>query len=89
MPTSKRINILIPENLLNELDCIAASKQNTRSELVEEALDFYFKENKRQLFIEQMKTGYTEMADVNLKIADDFREIEDEADREIIEKIME
>ncbi|MDR1159918.1 MAG: CopG family transcriptional regulator [Syntrophomonadaceae bacterium] len=89
MPASKIINISIPEDLLNELDCIAASKQNTRNELVGEALDFYIREHKRQLFIEQMKKGYAEMADINLEIADDFLEVENEANEKIIEKIME
>jgi CopG family transcriptional regulator/antitoxin EndoAI len=64
----KRIMISLPNSLLEELDWIAAADQQDRSEFILRAMDFYIAECKRRLLREQMKTGYIEMAKINLAL---------------------
>jgi CopG family transcriptional regulator / antitoxin EndoAI len=64
----KRIMISLPNSLLVELDWIAAADQQDRSEFILRAMDFYIAECKRRLLREQMKTGYIEMAKINLAL---------------------
>ncbi len=89
MSTSKRIIITVPEALLVEIDAVTALEDMNRSELVREAIVFYLLERKRRLFIEEMKKGYQEMADLNINIASDNLSVEEEALSKTIEKIME
>jgi CopG family transcriptional regulator/antitoxin EndoAI len=64
----KRIMISLPNSLLAELDWIAAADQQDRSEFILRAMDFYIAECKRRFLREQMKTGYIEMAKINLAL---------------------
>lgn len=69
MPASKRIIVTVPEALLFEMDTVTISESKNRSEIVREAIRFYLGERRRYLFREQMKKGYLEMAEINLRIA--------------------
>lgn len=69
MPASKRIIITVPETLLFEMDNLTIIESKNRSEIVREAIRFYLGERRRLLFREQMKKGYLEMAEINLRIA--------------------
>ncbi len=89
MPSSKRIIITIPENLLCEVDDIKFSESKNRSEIFREAIRFYIGERRRKLLIEQMKKGYLEMAEINLSIAYENLGVEDEALVNCIEKLLE
>jgi CopG family transcriptional regulator/antitoxin EndoAI len=60
--------ISLPNSLLAELDGIAAADQLDRSQFIRNAMDFYIAECKRRLLREQMKTGYLEMAKINLAL---------------------
>jgi CopG family transcriptional regulator/antitoxin EndoAI len=63
-----RIMISLPDSLLAEVDGIAAADQLDRSEFIRIAMGFYIAECKRRLLREQMKTGYLEMAHINLAL---------------------
>lgn len=89
MPSSKRIIITIPENLLCEVDDIKFSESKNRSEIFREAIRFYLGERRRKLLIEQMKKGYLEMAEINLSIVYENSGLEDEALVNCIEKLLE
>lgn len=89
MPSSKRIIITIPENLLGEVDDIKFVECKNRSEIFREAIRFYLRERKKKLIIEQMKKGYLEMAEINLNIATENSGIEEEALTNCIEKLLE
>ncbi|MGI5912292.1 MAG: CopG family ribbon-helix-helix protein [Syntrophomonadaceae bacterium] len=89
MPSSKRIIITIPENLLYEVDDIKVMECKNRSEIFREAIRFYLGERKRKLLIEQMKKGYLEMAEINLNIACEHSSVENEALDNGIEKLLE
>lgn len=89
MPSSKRIIITIPENLLCEVDDIKFNECKNRSEIFREAIRFYLGERKRKLLIEDMKKGYLEMAEINLRMAYEGAAIEEEALANCIEKLLE
>lgn len=89
MPASKRIIITVPENLLSEMDDVTVLESKNRSEIVREAIRFYLGERKRTLMMEQMKKGYMEMAEINLRYACENHGVEDEALANCIEKLLE
>lgn len=89
MPASKRIIITVPENLLAEVDRVTMMDSKNRSEIVREAIRFYLGERKKNLMREQMKKGYLEMAEINLRIASENTLIEEEALNNCIEKLLE
>lgn len=89
MPASKRIIITVPENLLSEVDNIMLADSKTRSEIIRDAIKFYLGERKRILMREQMKKGYMEMAEINLRIACEDVGVEDVSVKNSLEKLLE
>ncbi|MGB9662456.1 MAG: CopG family ribbon-helix-helix protein [Moorellaceae bacterium] len=79
MPSIKRIMISLPENLLAEVDGLATLEKRNRSEFIREAMKLYIAERKRRAIREQMKRGYQEMAQINLSLAMENYEVEEEA----------
>lgn len=77
MANQKRILISLPDSLLSEIDKYADIDSVTRSELIREAMRFYIKERRRRNISEMMEKGYEEMGAINLKIAEDFLEIDE------------
>lgn len=69
MPASKRIIITMSENLLSEVDNFTVIESKNRSEIVREAIKYYLGERKKELIREQMKKGYLEMSEINLGLA--------------------
>jgi len=78
MTQVKRIMISLPDSLLAEVDGIVAAEQLNRSEFIREAMKLYISERKRRMLREQMKTGYMEMARINLSLAVEQYELEAE-----------
>lgn len=78
MSQVKRVMISLPEYLLTEIDCIAATENRNRSEFVREAMKLYIAERKRSLLREEMKKGYLEMARINLALAIEQYRLESE-----------
>lgn len=70
MPEVKKILISVPETLLQEVDDLVSCENLSRSRLIQRAVMFYIKEQKKARLYEQMKNGYREMADINLKLAE-------------------
>ena len=89
MPSSKRITITIPENLLYEVDNIKFTESKNRNEIFREAIRFYLGERRKKLLREQMKKGYLEMAEINLNMACENIVVEEEALINCIEKLLE
>ena len=79
MPETKRIMISLPDNLLDEVDGIVASESRTRSEFIREAMRLYLQERKKRQIRETMQKGYMEMARLNLNLANEALEAENEA----------
>ena len=72
MATAKKVELELPERLLNEVDSIAKKDNISRNELLEHAMRFYIEEREKRALRNEMIKGYQEMAELNLKIAEDF-----------------
>ena len=70
MSQTKRIMINVPDSLLQEVDALTKCKKSSRSNIINSAVRFYLKKQRKAEIREQMKTGYREMADINLKLAE-------------------
>jgi len=81
VPGVKRIMISLPESLLKEVDGLASLEKRNRSEFIREAMKLYISERKRRTIREQMKKGYQEMAQINLSLAMENYEAENEAQK--------
>ncbi|MGK0466800.1 CopG family transcriptional regulator [Clostridium sp.] len=84
MPTSKKLVVNISETLNVEFNKALQKDCKKRSEFIREAIILYIEEKKKNSYIDEMKRGYLEMAELNLEIADmgfeidikDFKEYE-------------
>ncbi|MBS3886389.1 MAG: ribbon-helix-helix protein, CopG family [Dethiobacter sp.] len=79
MAETKRIMISLPHNLLEEVDGIVADEKRTRSDFIREAMRLYLAEREKLLIRERMQRGYAEMAKLNLLLATEAFEVENEA----------
>lgn len=82
MAERRKILISLPTSLLKEVDTIVSLEKTNRSEFVRQAMRLYIREKKKMETREEMKKGYREMAEINLKLA----EICLEADEDIHKK---
>lgn len=81
MAETKRIMISFPHNLLQEVDGVVAKEKRTRSEFIREAMKLYLRERKKQQIREKMERGYRDMAGINLSLARESVEAENESIR--------
>lgn len=72
--------ISIPQNLLQEVDGLVKKENSNRSELIRQAMKMYLRERKKRHIRETMKQGYMEMANINLNMASEAFQAEEEAD---------
>ena len=89
MSRVKRIMISIPENLLKEVDGLADREKRNRSEFIREAMKLYISEQEKRNIREQMKKGYQEMAHINLCLAVENYDAENEVQEYYEEKLAE
>jgi len=78
MAETKKILISLSENLLNQVDVLASVDNKNRSELVRDAMKYYLKERRRIELREALKKGYLEMAELNLEMARQNLEVDNE-----------
>lgn len=77
---TKRIMISLPDYLLQEVDGVAQKENSNRSELIRQAMKLYLTERKKRLIRETMQRGYLEMAKINLHMASEAFQAEEDAD---------
>jgi len=70
MSTSKKLVVNLSETLYIEFNKTLKKDSKKRSEFFREAIILYIEEKKRLSYIDEMKQGYLEMAQLNLEIAD-------------------
>lgn len=70
MAETKRIMISLPDSLLEEIDGIVSIEKKNRSEFIREAMRLYIRERKRIQLREELKSGYKEMAKLNLALSE-------------------
>ncbi len=81
MAETKRIMISIPNHLLEEVDGIVATEKRTRSDFIREAMRLYLNEREKREIRERMQRGYMEMANYNLRLANEAFDVENEANK--------
>lgn len=79
MAQTKRIMISLPNTLLQEVDGIVSKENVNRSHLIREAMCLYIKELKKRQIRERLQLGYVEMSKINLSLANEAMEAENEA----------
>ncbi|MBR2973037.1 MAG: ribbon-helix-helix protein, CopG family [Clostridia bacterium] len=84
MPQLKKILLGLPDPLLKRLDAIAKKKGVSRTGVLREAAEDFVKKEERKLR-QKLKTGYTEMGKLNLRLA----EICFDADQESLDRYEE
>ncbi|MFY9175496.1 MAG: ribbon-helix-helix protein, CopG family [Peptococcia bacterium] len=89
MSATRRIMVCLPESLVEEMDCLMEGEKRNRSELMREALRFYLEEKRKSNLREQLRHGYVEMAQINLKLAQEACYCEEEADVTIKKMLVE
>ncbi len=81
MPETKRVMISVPNNLLKEVDGIVSSEKRNRSEFIREAMRLYIRERNKNEIRQMMQKGYREMGKINLDLANEAIEVENEASK--------
>jgi len=76
---TRRIVVTLPESIIEEVDDIASSEKKNRSDFIQEAIYTVLKERRKAGIREQMRRGYVEMAQINLALAKDLSQAEEEA----------
>jgi CopG family transcriptional regulator/antitoxin EndoAI len=67
---SKKIQLLIPEDLLDEVKVVAKEKEVHINDVVCHALDVYVKNEINKIRKNKLKKGYLEMAQINCAYAE-------------------
>jgi len=76
---TKRIMISLPDHLLEEVDGIVEKENSNRSEFIRQAMRQYLLERKKRFLREAMQRGYMEMAIINLCMASEAFQAEEDA----------
>ena len=69
--SEKEISLSMPDALLSEIDFLAKLENNSRNDFIVQIVRSYIKEKRRLELKSMMRTGYLEMAELNLKIANE------------------
>ncbi|PKR77011.1 antitoxin [Halalkalibacillus sediminis] len=80
--TSEEIMVKLPVSLLNECDHLVEveSEESDRNTVILQALHSYVKSEKARKIKESMRRGYVEMKNINLDIASEAFQAEEEAE---------
>ncbi|KUO65004.1 MAG: CopG family transcriptional regulator [Gracilibacter sp. BRH_c7a] len=79
MAETRRIMVCLPESIIDEVDDIVSNEKKNRSEFIKEAVYSVLLERRKAGVREQMRQGYVEMAQINLSMAVDLCQAEEEA----------
>lgn len=80
MADIKKIIIKLPTILINKVDDLVVIEEDNKSEIIKEAMEIYIVEQRKIQIREDMKKGYLEMSQINIKLsemglAEDIREL--------------
>ena len=84
MPQLKKILFSLPDPLLKKVDAIAKKKGVSRTSVLRDAAEDLVKKEEKKLR-QELKSGYTEMGKINLRLA----EICFDADQESLDRYEE
>ncbi|MCX7714339.1 MAG: ribbon-helix-helix domain-containing protein [Clostridia bacterium] len=89
MSQFKKVLITMPDYLLDEIDALAKRENKSRSEMVREVMKVYIKEKQNNYLAQKLATGYQEMAEINLELAQLCFGADSEANQHYEEKLAE
>ncbi|SIS56723.1 CopG family transcriptional regulator / antitoxin EndoAI [Salimicrobium flavidum] len=76
----REIVLKVPETLLSEVDNYVETEQCDRNDFLCQAMKMYLREKQERQIRESMCQGYMEMAKINLNIASEAFQAEEEAE---------
>lgn len=85
----KKILISVPDSLLKEVDSLVCDEKKNRSELIRDAMRLYIDHKKKREIRDQMRKGYQEMSEINLKLAEMCFDIDGEIEGQYEGKLAE
>jgi len=85
----KKVLITISDDLLQEIDCIAEKEQKNRSLVIREVMTEYVRGRKSKSLAERLAAGYREMAEINLNMAQECFNADEDTLRHYEEKLTE
>lgn len=68
--SKEKIEVTLPDSLISEVDSIVQMENSNREDFAKAAFQFYITQKKRINIKESMKTGYREMGQINLSLAE-------------------
>lgn len=68
---NRRVVVLLPESLLEEVDRVAGREYESRSAFIRAAMQHLLEEKKRAEKREKMAVGYQQMGPLNLELAEE------------------
>lgn len=77
---TQEILVRLPQSLVSELDGLVKQENGNRNDFIYQATKMYLRERKKRHIRESMRRGYMEMAKINLNIASEAFQAEEEAD---------
>lgn len=85
----KKICISIPKSYDNQLSEMSERFSKSKSELIEDAIALFIKQQKSDAVNQQLKKGYSEMSEINLTLAEMYFESENKDFFDYEEKLSE
>ncbi|GGD05008.1 antitoxin EndoAI [Thalassobacillus devorans] len=76
----REITIKLPQSMLKEVDGVVQLENGDWSDFMYQATKMYLREKKKRHIRESMRNGYMEMAKINLNIASEAFQAEEEAE---------
>ncbi|GAA0115117.1 MULTISPECIES: hypothetical protein [Clostridium] len=70
MSDSKKLNVDISKSLLRNISSNLTSDYEKKEEAIDDSIILYIEDDFSIEFIESMKNGYIEMADINLEMSE-------------------
>lgn len=89
MAECKRIIVNITNSLLNDVDSLAKHYGISRDDMISKAMSEYMSIRKSRELREQLKSGYEEMAAINIEWAENCLEADNECQLNYEEKLSE
>ena len=68
--SKEKIEVTLPDSLISEVDSIVQMENSNREDFAKAAFQFYITQKKKIHIKESMKTGYREMGQINLSLAE-------------------
>lgn len=78
MSRERRITVTLPDGLLRQVDGIVAGRQGSRSQIIQEAMEYYLNARRESLY-KNLRAGYQQMAEINLSLAEEGLPADNEA----------